>query len=279
MQLTPRYGSQPALVLDTVPGAVGEAAIRQRERLVDALAEFDTDAWRAPSRCAGWSTVDVINHLHSTNTFWTMSIRAALDGAPTMFLTTFDPVATPAALAAADRHLDPAEVLDRFGSSTSDLVEMWRALGESEWERLAEAPAGHVAVDVVTHHALWDAWVHERDVLVPNGVQPPAVDDEMAACMLFAAALGPALALDRKAGRRGRLSVAANDGPINVTVDVADQVVARHAGTIGDLHLEGAAVDLIEILSVRRELPAEWLGHREAWLLDGLREQFDQTSA
>ncbi len=208
-----------------------------------------------------------------------MSIRAALDGTPTRVLAAFDPVATPASLAAADRHLEPAEVLDRFRRSTSELVDTWRALAGSEWEQLAEAPAGHVAVDVLTHHALWDAWVHERDVLVPRGVEPPTIDDELAGCLLFAAALGPALALDRTAGRRGRVSVAASDRPLRVTVDVADRVVARFADDIGDRHLEATAVELIEIFSVRRELPAQWLAHPEAWLLAGLRVQFDQTPA
>ena len=35
----------------------------------------------------------------------------------------------------------------------------------------------------VLHHALWDAWIHERDVLLPLGVSPTEEPDEVAALL------------------------------------------------------------------------------------------------
>lgn len=60
MQLTPRYGPVPIIVLDGPPGAVLAPALRQYRRLVDTLASFTDDQWSNPSRCEGWPTKDVI---------------------------------------------------------------------------------------------------------------------------------------------------------------------------------------------------------------------------
>ena len=57
---------------------------------------------------------------------------------------------------------------------------------------LAEAPPGHIAIGLVAIHALWDSWVHERDMLIPLGLDPVVDDAEMEACLVYAAALGPA---------------------------------------------------------------------------------------
>lgn len=50
--------------------------------------------------------------------------------------------------------------------SPNDLLGSLEAV---DWEALAEAPPGHITVSAVTHHALWDSWIHERDVLLPLG--------------------------------------------------------------------------------------------------------------
>src|SRR5262245_49648044 len=103
MQLTPRYGGEPVLCLDASIGDPAVPMLRQRARLASTLALLDESQWAAPSRCAGWSVQDVITHLVSTNQFWAFSIGAGLNGAPTEFLRTFDPVASQAELVEASR--------------------------------------------------------------------------------------------------------------------------------------------------------------------------------
>ena len=277
MQLTPRYGAQPVITLDGSPAAIAGPLIRQRRRLATALASFTDEQWSHPSRCAGWSNRDVIVHLDSTNTFWSMSIAAGVHGEPTRFLATFDPVASPAQLVAGSGDVSTGEVLARFVASTDALVGLCSSLDHAGWSAAAEAPPGHVSVSAVAHHALWDSWVHERDVLVPLGLAPEPEADEVAACLRYVAALGPALALNRGAAGSGVLAIDATGPDVVVVVDIGDQVVVR-AGAAGaptaELRLAGDAVELLEALSVRRPL-TQLIPAESAWMLRGLSDTFD----
>lgn len=277
MQLTPRYGAQPVITLDGSPAAIAGPLIRQRRRLATALASFTDEQWSHPSRCAGWSNRDVIVHLDSTNTFWSMSIAAGVHGEPTRFLATFDPVASPAQLVAGSGDVSTGEVLARFVASTDALVGLCSSLDHAGWSAAAEAPPGHVSVSAVAHHALWDSWVHERDVLVPLGLAPEPEADEVAACLRYVAALGPALALNRGAAGSGVLAIDATGPDVVVVVDIGEQVVVR-AGAAGaptaELRLAGDAVELLEALSVRRPL-SQLIPAESAWMLRGLSDTFD----
>ena len=277
MQLTPRYGAQPVITLDGPPAAIAGPLIRQRRRLATALASFTDEQWSHPSRCAGWSNRDVIVHLDSTNTFWSMSIAAGVHGEPTRFLATFDPVASPAQLVAGSGDVSTGEVLARFVASTDALVGLCSSLDHAGWSAAAEAPPGHVSVSAVAHHALWDSWVHERDVLVPLGLAPEPEADEVAACLRYVAALGPALALNRGAAGSGVLAIDATGPDVVVVVDIGEQVVVR-AGAAGaptaELRLAGDAVELLEALSVRRPL-TQLIPAESAWMLRGLSDTFD----
>ena len=277
MQLTPRYGAQPVITLDGPPAAIAGPLIRQRRRLATALASFTDEQWSHPSRCAGWSNRDVIVHLDSTNTFWSMSIAAGVHGEPTRFLATFDPVASPAQLVAGSGDVSTGEVLARFVASTDALVGLCSSLDHASWSAAAEAPPGHVSVSAVAHHALWDSWVHERDVLVPLGLAPEPEADEVAACLRYVAALGPALALNRGAAGSGVLAIDATGPDVVVVVDIGEEVVVR-AGAAGaptvELRLAGDAVELLEALSVRRPL-TQLIPADSVWMLRGLSDTFD----
>ena len=275
MQLHPRYGSDPVIVFDGSPAAIAEPTIRQRHRLTEALASFGPDQWAHPSRCDGWSCRDVIVHLDSTNTFWTYSITSGLKGEPTKLLATFDPVASPAELVAASEVSDD-EVLDRFAASSDALIDVLASLGEDDWSTSAEAPPGHLSVSAVTHHALWDSWIHERDVLVPLGFAPDEEPDEVAAALRYAAALGPAFAVERGTGASGVLSIVATEPDLSLVVEIGDRAAVRWGSADADLTLTGHAVELLEALSRRRPLDAE-IPAEMAWMLDGVAEVFEQT--
>jgi uncharacterized protein (TIGR03083 family) len=278
MQLTPHYGTDPLIELDGDPAAVLVPLARQRARLAQLLAELDEVAWATPSRCEGWSVRDVIVHLDSTNAFWSFSIDAGRRGEPTRFLATFDPVASPAELVARSDQ-PPSEVLDRFTASTAVLADQLGALEPDEWRLLAEAPPGHLSISAVAHHALWDAWVHERDIALPLDITPPTEADEAIACLRYVAALAPAFARSSGIADRGTLAIEATDPEVAVSVTVGDQVTVTTGatGAEADLRLTGDAVELVEVLSVRAPLPGD-LDPRASWLVGGLRTIFDQPS-
>lgn len=272
MQLTPRYGPDPIVVIDDIEGIV-EATVRQRERLAVALEGLDDAGWAHPSRCEGWSMRDVMVHLESTNGFWSWSIQAGLAGDPTRFLATFDPVASPADLVAGSS-ATAAEVLVAFRASNAALADLLGSLDAEQLAVQAEAPPGHQSVAAVAHHALWDSWVHERDILLPLGIEPEVEDDEVAACLRYAAALGPALGVGRGDASGGSLTVRAADPDVAFTVSATDHVQIGAVDPSVDRVLEGDAVDLVEAISLRQPFaPAD--AEAAAWLVGGLEVAFD----
>jgi len=277
MRLTPRYGADPLVTLDGDPAAIAEPTIRQRRRLVEALASFTDEQWAQQSRCAGWASRDVVVHLDSTNFFWTQSIAAGLRGEPTRFLATFDPVASPAQSVAQLHDLTTDDVLARFSESTDTLAHLLDSLDTSDWVAIAEAPPGHLTVSAVTHHALWDSWIHERDILLPLQAEPSIEPDEVTASLRYAAALGPALAVTRGNSETGRLGIHATKPDMAIVVDVGEHVAVSDSDDVADLTLTGDAVELVDALSIRRPLdqavPAD-----QAWMLNGLLETFDNAT-
>jgi uncharacterized protein (TIGR03083 family) len=279
MQLAPQYGTDPVLTLDGAPNAIAAPAIRQRTRLLAALTGFDDEQWHQPSRCAGWTNRDVIVHLDSTNSFWAFSIAAGVRGEPTQFLTTFDPVASPAQFVEAS-DLAPADVLARFTASTQALIDAWTTLDDAGWMALAEAPPGHISVSAVTHHALWDSWVHERDILLPLGIAAAEEPDEIAASLRYAAVLGPALAITHGATEHGVLAIEATEPQVTAVIRIGDRV-ELHTGADtapADLRLTGSAVELLEALSIRTPL-LQHVPAATAWMIRGLSETFDVRTA
>ncbi|MEL7206903.1 MAG: maleylpyruvate isomerase N-terminal domain-containing protein [Actinomycetota bacterium] len=275
MQLNPRYGPDPIITLDGEPSAIAEPLVRQRQRLADALEAFTDAEWSHPSRCDGWSARDVIVHLESTNLFWTASIAAGVKGTRTEFLAEFDPVASPAELVDAAAARTTAEVLEGFTASNDALLGTVRSLDADEWTVQAEAPPGHQPVAAVLHHALWDSFVHERDILVPMGAAPEPEPDEVIASLRYAVALSGAFSINHDRGR-GALSVRTRD-PDEVFHVVADDAVRVDAG-VGptDAAIEGDALDLLERLSARRPL-GDLVPDEVAWMFTGLFEVFDQA--
>lgn len=276
MLLTPVYDGPPAIAVDGPADDQLVPFLRQRRRLGERAAAFTDEQWAAPSRCAGWSVQDVVNHLVVVNGFWAWSVQSGLDGSPTRFLATFDPVASPAELAPSLRLLSPADTLQQLLDSNEALVELVEGLDADGWATPAEAPPGHLPIRLVVNHALWDAWVHERDVLLPLGLPVDEEPDEVRSCLRYAAALGPALALARTAGRTGAVVVDPTDAGPPLVVEVG-ATVRVHEGPVpaGAPTVRGTAVGLAEALSVRGELVLDDVPEADRWLVDGLVATFD----
>lgn len=285
MQLEPRYEGPVILSIEGGPTALLEPVSRQRRRFERLVAGFGDTEWSTPSRCAGWTNRDVVAHLVSVNQFWTMSVEAGVAGAPTRMLAGFDPAATPPLLVASLGALSNAETLDRFVATNDAFVEALSRLDDDGWSALAETPPGLVPVRLLAQHALWDSWVHERDVLVPVGVDPAVEADEAAVCLRYAAAISPVLGLangrdhlpDASVGGPGGGAFAVeSSGPDErFTLTVGDSVALRDGLPDGPAPvLRGDAVVLTEALSLRlpmpADAPAEWLR-----MLGGIETAFD----
>jgi uncharacterized protein (TIGR03083 family) len=275
MQISPRYDGEPILSIEGSADDQRVPLLRQRRRMAAALGALTDDQWAHPSRCEGWSVQDVIAHLVGTNAFWALSIRSGLAGEPTRFLASFDPMATPAQMVAPMRVLAPSEVLEQFVETNQALFDAVAEVDDAGWSMLAEAPPGHLPIRLVAHHALWDSWVHERDVLLPLGIAPDEEADEVVSCLRYVAALAPAFGITADAAQRGALVIDAVDPDTCVVVEV-DGSVAVHTGPApaDALRLTGGAVDLVDVLSIRAPLTHPVPEHQR-WLVAGLAEVFD----
>jgi uncharacterized protein (TIGR03083 family) len=248
--------------------------------MVDLLSALNPEHWTVASRCSGWSIQDVVAHLIGTNRYWALSIRSGLAGSPTRLLAEFDPVATPPMMVEPMRSLTPDAVLDDFRESVEDLAAALDGVDDASWSTLAEVPAGHVALRVLALHALWDAWVHERDIMLPLGRLPVEEMDEVTGSLVYAAILGPALMAASGHPGSGTLVVHAEHPAIGFVVDAGTTVVAREPedGDMDAPHLNGPAVELLEGLSARASLRHD-LGPSDRWLVDGVAEAFQGTTA
>lgn len=255
MEVAPRYDGPPIIALAHPALAdVRTPFLRQSERMAETLAGLTEDQWLAPSRCAEWRALDVILHLATTNQFWQASIGAGLAGEPTRFLGDmgFDPKATPAALVAGDQGLDVDTAVRRWQKSSRALRELVAGLDDDGWQARAEGPAGHLPVTEIVNHALWDAWIHERDVLLPLGLTPVEEDDEVLACLGYAATLGPALLLGMGRPIPGGCVIEVHDPDARLVVETGEQVVLHDGAAPADaIVVRGRAVDVVEVLSVR----------------------------
>jgi uncharacterized protein (TIGR03083 family) len=263
MLVSPRYEGPPIMSMTGQPCDQLEPLVRQRRRFESMLGGLDADDWCSASRCEGWTVQDIVAHIVGVNAFWLASVSAGLAGSPTRVLVGFDPVETPALMVAAMRELSPAEVLERLVASNDAFLGALGALPDAGWAAMAEAPPGHLPIRLVAQHALWDCWVHERDVALPLGLVPPAEPDEVGSSLRYAGALSPAFAVQSGLACQGVYALEATDPSVHVVLDVGESVAVRD-GLVppGAPCLQGDAVKLVEALSLRAPLPAsaprEW---------------------
>ncbi len=276
MKLAPRYDGPSIIAIEGRPDDQLAPVTRQRRRMETMLVDLGDDDWSAPSRCDAWTVQDVVAHLTGVNDFWNASVLAGIDGAPTRILTDFDPAATPPRLIGPMRTLAPAEVLERFAVSNDAFLATLAGLDDEAWSVRAESPAGHVPIRLLAQHALWDSWVHERDVALPLGADVDEEADEVLSCLRYAAALSPALAMSTGRTFLGTFAVEAADPAVCFVLEVGESSVAVHDDAVppGASCLRGDAVGLVEALSLRAPLPATT---PDQWrqLLAGLATAFD----
>ena len=239
--------------------------------MLEGLSESD---WLSPTRCDSWTVQDVVAHLAGVNAFWHASVRAGLAGTPTRVLAGFDPATTPDLMVAPMREQAPKEILDQFVSSNDAFLGVLAELDDGGWETLAESPPGHVPIRLLAQHGLWDSWIHERDVALPLGLNPRVEPDEVASCLRYAAALSPAFLISAGHTLAGRFAVEATDASLCCVLEVGESVSVRDDNAPTEVPcLRGAAVTLVEALSIRAPLPP---GAPSQWveLLEGLAIAF-----
>ncbi len=168
------YGSTGVpLHVEADPHDVVTAWHSQRARLHGWLAELPDDDWDGPTRCEGWDVALLVRHLSSATQFLGYTLAAASDGTATTLLQGMDTRTTVASAAELLGDRPPTEARAFLAETDGQVDAALDRLGDGGLQATAEAPPGHMAAHLVLSHFLFDSWVHEYDLLVPRGEQPP----------------------------------------------------------------------------------------------------------
>jgi uncharacterized protein (TIGR03083 family) len=166
--------------------AIVEPWLRHRRRLVEALSGLPDDQWKAPTRCASWDARGVVSHLVTVDAFWMASLRAALAReSPTTFIRGFDPSTGTDVFVDPMLELPTEAIFEQFVNGTDAFVTVVDTFEADDWAALGEAPFGHLSARLLLAHALWDSWLHERDIFEPLGMAPAIERDEVLAATWY----------------------------------------------------------------------------------------------
>lgn len=247
--------------LDPALWPVTRAWTAQRTRLLELVRGFAPGDWTRPTRCDAWDVTSVIGHLAVVDGFFALTLGNAVTGAePTRFLTGFDPSSSTDNLVAATVDQPVPELLEQFATGTATLAEVVGRFDAVTWQQRAESPMGHVPAHLILAHALWDSWLHERDITVAAGTatapSPEEVRDAVGFMLCFAGLQGGLLDDPDPVGPGPDAPVDAilrfDDLPgvaLHVTVDTG--ITLRPADP-ANATAAGSAAELVEAVTGRR---------------------------
>lgn len=130
-----------------------------------------------PTRCPGWTATDVLLHLAQTNEAAVASVEGRLEGfdlggaGATRDYGDVDDLAD--AAVAAERHLPPAAVRERWALSATAQLEAFRA---ADPHNRVQWVAGTMAARTLASTRLSESWIHTVDVASAFGVVPAPTD-------------------------------------------------------------------------------------------------------
>ena len=211
------------------PAAALEAYAHHRRRFGEEVATLDLEALQARSRCSEWSVADVLRHINDVDGW----MDAIWSGCPPPF-TAFDPNVTPRQWVEAGRAIPDAEVRDRFAIATPTRAAAVSESTVERWGLPSLSPLGAVPWWMSALHVFFDSWVHERDVLLPLGIEPPAVDDETGPVATYLVGVAATFASRPVATVIAGVRVTVGDGPPAVMPEAGVDLDETEVATIID---------------------------------------------
>jgi uncharacterized protein (TIGR03083 family) len=232
---------------------VRDALRAQRRRLPSLLRSLSDDEWDAPSRCAEWSVHEVARHLCDATLKCTELLRGEVPER-------FDPHTTPAAWLERSARERPDDTLVVLENASADLLdEVDRHVIDDPTARLPFL-YGPVPWSIAVLHIVWDAWVHERDILLPLRRRHEAAAIESRAAASYGLTFAGSLAVVVDGTRLDERIVLAGDGGGAFRLETLDGTVTATVGdddcdAVDTEPLRGALADVVDSLVGRgREL-------------------------
>jgi uncharacterized protein (TIGR03083 family) len=230
------------------PGATLADVAGQRRRFAAAVALLGEGELSAPSRCEGWTVSDVLRH-----GIWAdAALRRTWSGDRSL-VEGFDPRSTPDEFVRAERRVPDVEVAARFWASSAEMVGELEAAGPERFGAPALSPLGDVPWWMAAVHLGWDAWIHERDVLVPLGLADEGGPSEKAAVLAYGLVLASFFAgRDPLDVRVGPVQLHRGEGVTEAWALGPGE--EGQAGAHGEVELSGDPVAVVDALSGRGRL-------------------------
>ena len=222
------------------PSDTIEAWHSQRARLRDWLQGLPDDEWSAPTRCADWNVSQLVRHLLSVSQFLGYTLHKAADGVATDVLENFDPQKTAGQAAARLGDLSPEQLREGLETADRSVDDQLEVLEPATWSALAEAPPGHLPAHLVVAHMLFDSWVHEFDLMIPQGRTPEIVTLESRIVVAYVTGLAA-----HRAMRAVEMTICVTEPEFRLTI------VTDHCGTTvtnrrTDHEVQGRAQDIVD---------------------------------
>ena len=254
--------------------AIAHALRAQRTRLHDELRVVRDGDWRSPTRCSDWNVQEVALHVCGAS----RAIRSVLAGEQAQVEENFDPRTSPSVYVDLHSSEAPPETLHRLQTTNEALFAVVEGMGEERDDRVAAVWGAPVDWRLLTLHAMWDGWLHERDVVLPLGRTQATGDEEARLAVAYGLLLTGVMAsfmglpldtelrLDGVGG--GTFALRVDGGDTSVRAEptrAADASSHGHAVVVADA-LSGRGAEVADVLDVDADLAAT-LSHLRAFLL------------
>jgi hypothetical protein len=228
-------------------GVLVDALYQARRRGLDRLRRLRADGWAAPSRCAGWSVLDVAEHL--------VEMTRSQPAGPGEL---FDPAAARRGRPATRT---PAGVVTEMALAVEAEYRALLTRAIPDGDR-PSADGWHWSLDVA--YRLWDAWLHERDICLPLGLRTRATSGETRLVTLFSILYAAQTAAEVEGRASVRLTLTGAVQGSFVAVATADGATALTAPSPSPL--EGDAATVLDALAGRGAALPELFGRSAAEL-------------
>jgi uncharacterized protein (TIGR03083 family) len=240
------------------PRAVAGALASQRRRLLALFGSFDDDEWQVRSRCSTWTVHDVVRHLVDVASIGNALL---LGEGPRTAGGRVDPTKDPDEWLEASREQTPSETVAAFEAAVAAEREAFERRVDDDGDELLPGPYGLLHWVSLSTHVFWDAWLHERDVVVPLDLphECPLAENRLAALYGLAIASTPptffgsnvTLAIELTGAAPGVYEMAA--APEQVRVDFRGSngtpVMRAELGALID-SLAGRGPEVLEVVDV-----------------------------
>jgi hypothetical protein len=144
-------------------------------RLIRGWREFTADQWDSASRNERWSVHETVRHVADAMELGTTAAGGDNAVEP---LNRFDPRSTPNAWLERSNGESPAATVERFDTAAHRFRDAVRTRLASNDDARATTVYGDAHWTMNVAHLLWDSWIHERDVLLPLGIEQRSPTNE-----------------------------------------------------------------------------------------------------